>query len=77
MRNQGRAAAVTQVSRRHVTVAGALLLALAATACSSSSSSSTPTASKPVTITYWSSSTQAEINWLDSHFNATHKNVKV
>jgi multiple sugar transport system substrate-binding protein len=77
VRNQGRAAAVTQVSRRHVTIAGALLLALAATACSSSSSSSAPTASKPVTITYWSSSSQAEINWLDSHFNASHKTIKV
>lgn len=33
--------------------------------------------SKPVTITYWSSSSQAEINWLDSHFNASHKTIKV
>ena len=66
------------VPRRPVAVAGAVVLALTAAACSSSSSSSSSAASgKPVTITYWSSSTQAEINWLDSHFNATHQNIKV
>ena len=72
--------------RRQATIAGTILLAsltLAVAACSSSSSSptsasSTPgTAAKPVTITYWTSSTQAEINWIDSHFNATHSTVKV
>jgi multiple sugar transport system substrate-binding protein len=63
--------------RRQLTVAGVALLALTAAACSSSSSSSGATSGKPVNITYWSSSSQAEINWLDSHFNATHKNVKV
>jgi hypothetical protein len=26
---------------------------------------------------YWSSSSQAEINYLDSHFNASHSTVKV
>jgi multiple sugar transport system substrate-binding protein len=30
-----------------------------------------------VTITFWSSSSQAEINWLDSHFDATHPGIKV
>ena len=67
------------VPRRPVTVAGAALLALTAAACSSSSSSSSSAAAsgKPQTISYWSSSSQAEINWLDSHFNATHKNIKV
>ena len=72
--------------RRQATIAGTILLAsltLAVAACSSSSSSptsasSTPgTAAKPVTITYWTSSTQAEINWIDSHFNATHSTIKV
>jgi multiple sugar transport system substrate-binding protein len=63
--------------RRQLTVAGVALLALTAAACSSSSSSSGATSGKPVNITYWSSSSQAEINWLDSHFNATHKNIKV
>ena len=54
-----------------------LLLALAATACSSSASSSGSAPGKPVTITYWTSTTQAEINYLDSHFNATHSTIKV
>src|SRR6201995_150093 len=63
--------------RRQLTAAGGALLALTAAACSSSSSSSGATSGKPVSITYWSSSSQAEINWLDSHFNATHKNIKV
>ena len=78
--------------RRQAATAGTILLAstltLAAAACSSSSSSSPSgsaagsqatagTAAKPVTITYWSSSTQAEINWIDSHFNSTHSTVKV
>ena len=63
--------------RKLVMTTGAALLALTAAACSSSSSSSGATSGKPVTITFWSSSTQAEINWLDSHFNATHKNIKV
>ena len=71
--------------RRQASIAGTILLTsaltLAAAACSSSSSSSgssaAGTSSKPVTITYWSSSSQAEINWIDSHFNSTHSTVKV
>jgi len=72
--------------RRQAAIAGAILLSstltLAATACSSSSSSTSGssaagTSSKPVTITYWSSSSQAEINWIDSHFNSSHSTVKV
>jgi multiple sugar transport system substrate-binding protein len=66
-----------RTSRRQLVIAGAALLALTAAACSSSSSSAGATSGKPVNITYWSSSTQAEINWLDSHFNATHKDIKV
>jgi multiple sugar transport system substrate-binding protein len=64
---------------RQAAIAGTILLALTAAACSSSSSGSqaTGTPSKPITITYWTSSTQAEINWIDSHFNATHSSVKV
>src|SRR6201995_5557415 len=58
-------------------ITGVALLALTAAACSSSSSPAGSANGKPVTITYWSSSSQAEINWLDSHFNATHKNIKV
>jgi multiple sugar transport system substrate-binding protein len=77
VRNHGRAGLVARAPRRQATVAGALLLALAATACSSSASSSGSAPGKPVTITYWTSTTQAEINYLDSHFNATHSTIKV
>lgn len=64
---------------RILPVAGALLLALAATACGSSGSSGASGASGgPQTITYWTtSSLPAETQWIDSHFNATHKNIKV
>lgn len=58
--------------------AGILLLTLAAAACASSSSAgSAGSSGKPVTITYWTSSSQSEINWLDSHFNASHSGIKV
>jgi multiple sugar transport system substrate-binding protein len=74
VRIHGRAAVVARVPRRQAMIAGAALLALTATACDSSAGSP---AGKTVTITYWSSGTQAEINWLDSHFNATHSKIKV
>jgi multiple sugar transport system substrate-binding protein len=60
-------------SRRWAMTAGAVLLALASTACGSSGS----TSKGPVAITFWSSGTQAEINYLVSHFNATHHGIKV
>ncbi|HEY1624530.1 MAG TPA: ABC transporter substrate-binding protein [Streptosporangiaceae bacterium] len=76
--------------RRQAAIAGTILLTsaltLGAAACSSSSSSSAGssagasaggTSSKPATITYWTSSSQAEINWIDSHFNASHSTIKV
>jgi ABC-type glycerol-3-phosphate transport system substrate-binding protein len=62
--------------RRSTAAAGILLLTAAAAACDSSSSSA-GSSGKPVTITYWTSSAQSEINWLDSHFNATHSGIKV
>jgi multiple sugar transport system substrate-binding protein len=56
--------------------AGAVLaLTLAAAACSSSSGGSA--SSGPITITYWTSGSQAETSWIDSHFNATHAGIKV
>jgi multiple sugar transport system substrate-binding protein len=63
-------------------IAGVSMLALAAAACSSSSSSSgssgaAGTAAKPTTITFWTSSSQAELNYLDAHFNASHSTIKV
>jgi multiple sugar transport system substrate-binding protein len=77
VRINGRAAGVP---RRRAMIAGAAALTMAVltmgvAACSSSGSSGT--SGKPVKITYWSSGTQAEINYLDSHFNATHSKVKV
>jgi multiple sugar transport system substrate-binding protein len=53
------------------------LMAAAAAGCSSSGSGGSSSSSGPVSITYWTSSTQSEINYLDSHFNSTHKNIKV
>lgn len=70
--------------RRQATMAGTVLLAvtgltLTAAACSSSPGPSAESPGKPITITYWTSSSQAqaEINWLDSHFNAAHSSIKV
>src|SRR6202453_3305514 len=68
--------------RRWAAAAGVLTLAMTATACSSSGSSApgksaAGTTTKPITITYWSSSSQAEINWIDSHFNSSHSTIKV
>jgi multiple sugar transport system substrate-binding protein len=62
-----------RVARWQAMIASAALLALTAAACGSSGSA----AGKTVTVTYWTSSSQAEINYLDSHFNATHSDVKV
>ncbi|MEO7126120.1 MAG: ABC transporter substrate-binding protein [Nakamurella sp.] len=48
---------------------------------SSAASESTPSSSESsggtVEITYWSSSSQAEIDYLDSHFNDSHPGIKV
>jgi multiple sugar transport system substrate-binding protein len=49
-------------------------LAIGMAACSSSSGSSS---AGPVTVTFWSSGSQQVISYLQSHFNATHKDVKV
>jgi multiple sugar transport system substrate-binding protein len=57
--------------RRRTAAAAAALLAMPLAACSSGNSSGV------VTITYWSSSLQTEISWIDQHFNATHKHVHV
>lgn len=48
-------------------------------ACSSSGSAPAASPGKPVTITYWTSNSeaQAQIAWIDQHFNATHTTIKV
>lgn len=50
-------------------------LALLATGCSSSKSSGGD--SKGASITYWTTYTQDRINYLDSHFNASHPGMHV
>jgi ABC-type glycerol-3-phosphate transport system substrate-binding protein len=69
VRIHGRATALTTA------VLATAMLTMAVAACGSPGSSGA--SGKAITITYWSSSTQAEINYLDSHFNATHSKVKV
>ena len=54
-----------------VAVAG---LIVAAAGCGSSSSSST---GKTIDITYWTQSTNSQINYLDHWFNSTHQGIKV
>jgi multiple sugar transport system substrate-binding protein len=71
MRGHRRAA----LARTGAAVGAATLLTLAVAACSSSSGGST--SSGPVTITYWTGGSQAEISWIDSHFDATHPGIKV
>lgn len=55
-----------------VAVAG---LAVAAAGCGSSSPSSS--SGKTIDITYWTESTNSEINALDAKFNSTHKGIHV
>jgi multiple sugar transport system substrate-binding protein len=66
----------SRMTMRATAATGVLLLTVGAAACSSSSSSAGSTG-KPVSITFWSSSSQSEISYLDSHFNATHSGIKV
>jgi multiple sugar transport system substrate-binding protein len=63
-------------SRRWAAATAALGMMLAAAACGSSGSGS-PGSGGTATISFWSSSSQAEINYLVSHFNSTHKGIKV
>jgi multiple sugar transport system substrate-binding protein len=65
---------VINPTRRLGAAAATAVLALGAAACSSSSSNS---GGGTQTITFWSSSSQSEINYLVKHFNATHTSVKV
>ena len=64
---------------RQAGIAGACVLAAGvAAACSSSSSTGSAAASSsgPVTVTYWSSGTQAEITWIDTTFDKAHPGIK-
>jgi multiple sugar transport system substrate-binding protein len=71
----------TALSRRVLRQAGiagvCTLAAAAAAACGSSSSSAAAgSSSSPVTVTYWSSGTQAEINYIDTQFDKAHPGIK-
>jgi multiple sugar transport system substrate-binding protein len=57
--------------RRRFAGVAAALLAMPLAGCTSNGGSGV------MTITYWSSSLQSEISWLDSHFNATHRHVHI
>jgi multiple sugar transport system substrate-binding protein len=60
-------------SRRLASVLGAVAaVALVTSACGSSGSSD-----KTANITFWSSSSQSEINYLQSHFNKSHPGIHV
>jgi multiple sugar transport system substrate-binding protein len=61
---------------RPAAIAVICALAAAVAACSSSSGSSAASASSPVTVTYWSSGTQAEINYIDTQFDKAHPGIK-
>jgi multiple sugar transport system substrate-binding protein len=70
---------IAGIAPARTTVAAAgLLLAAGLAACGSGSGAPGGTARHPVTITFWTSSSDpAETSWLISHFNATHKTIKV
>ena len=50
------------------------LTAAVAAACSSSSGS--PSSSGPATVTYWTQDTPAQISYIDTNFDKTHKGIK-
>jgi multiple sugar transport system substrate-binding protein len=63
---------------RQAGIAGACVLAAGvAAACSSSSSTGSAAASSgPVTVTYWTSGSTAETNWIDTNFDKAHPGIK-
>jgi multiple sugar transport system substrate-binding protein len=65
-----------RAASRPAAVAAAILLASLTAAGCSSSGSSGASSGGPVTITYWSSDTQAEMNHLDTQFDKTHPGLK-
>lgn len=57
-------------------IAGACALAVTAAACSSSSPGSASSSSNPITVTYWTEGTQAQINYIDTQFDKSHPGIK-
>ena len=64
------------ISQAGIAVACALAAATAAACSSSSTSGSGSPSSGPATVTYWTSSTQAEINYIDTQFDKAHPGIK-
>jgi ABC-type glycerol-3-phosphate transport system substrate-binding protein len=58
-------------------IAGACTLAAAtAAACSSSGTPGSSSSGGPATVTYWTESTPAEINYIDTQFDKAHPGIK-
>jgi len=74
VRKQGQTARLAGVSQRLGVVVAVAGLVVAAAGCGSSSSSSS---GKPIDITYWTQSTNSQINYIDHLFNSTHPGIKV
>jgi multiple sugar transport system substrate-binding protein len=69
--------ALSRRAYRRAGIAGVCAVALAAVAaCSSSSSGSAASSSGPVTVTYWTENTQAQINYIDTQFDKSHPGIK-
>jgi multiple sugar transport system substrate-binding protein len=73
VRNLRQSARLASLPSRLGVVVAVAGLAIVAAGCGSSSSSSSGT----INITYWTSSTNSEINYIDHAFNSTHKGIKV
>lgn len=68
---------IAGVAPARTTVAAAgLLLAAGLAACGSGSTGSASSSGGPVTVTYWTSQTQAETSYIDTQFDKTHPGIK-
>jgi multiple sugar transport system substrate-binding protein len=61
---------------RQAGIAGVCALVLAAASACSSSGPSASSSGGTTTVTYWTSGTQAEINWIDTNFDKAHPGIK-
>jgi multiple sugar transport system substrate-binding protein len=52
------------------------LAAATAAACGSSGTPASSSSSSPATVTYWTSGTQAQINYIDTQFDKAHPGIK-
>jgi multiple sugar transport system substrate-binding protein len=67
----------TRRTLRRAGIAGVSALAAAtAAACGSSGTPASSSSSSPATVTYWTSGTQAQINYIDTQFDKAHPGIK-